>query len=577
MSSINQDPSKEDPSSKRPEPKVKKSISVESDEGYFARVILPKIAIFAILVGLIFFFSYAITQGWFNLTKPFRIVLGYALGGLFFYLSTRSFKSKTVRSASTWMFCYLGTALITTHFMVSVYAMLPIYFEPWFSLIFLLIALYFGYRENLARIYFVPTILIGLMPILYALFEESSPEYTKVASSLLFYSELSVQFLFFLAIAYASYKRQFKAPLVLFSTMSFLYLFSLQLIQFFTVGFGGGDMEIMKFSATLFVPLLELIILGCWALFANDLRITYSFSMLALAVILLETILMYNPAVMHSELAIFIPISTVLSILFVELYRSRRIGPGAHYWLLYVGVFLTIQQWLFFRDIESFDIAYMCFILAWIALTSYIKMLLFKRSIKDAKTSFYNTSMVFYVLASIYSTVKLIEDGYNDILPYALILTLTLVLGDNLRHHSTQKNTREISIFILNVFVLALIYAVSQVLFEMNIVGVSGQLGLQSALLGLFAVALFFFGWKKDMPFPRKLSFYYLGLVFGKMLFIDLAGTSVIMRAALFIGLGIIGLVISHLYNKFGKELEESKNIVEKESPKNLDDDSLND
>lgn len=558
MPSTNQDPSKEKSlKDQKPSLKAKKSISVETDEGYFARVILPKIAIFAILIGLIFFFSYAITQGWFNLTRPFRIVLGYAVGMLFLYLATRSFKSKTVRSATTWMFCYLGTTLITTHFMVAVYAMLPVYFEPWFNLVFLLVALYFGYRENLERIYFVPTILIGLMPILFALFEGSSMEYTKTASNILFYSELVVQFIFFLAIAFASYKRKFKGPLILFSSLSFLYLFSLQLLQFFTVGFGGGEMELMKFVATLVISLLQLIILGCWALIANDLRVTYGFSLLALAVILLETLLMYNPSVLRSEFAILIPISVILSILFVELYRSRRIRPGAHYWLIYIGLFLTIQQWIFFHDIASFDTMYICFLLSWIGLTMYVNSVLFKKSIVDANTTMYNTSMVFYVLASIYGTVNLIEDGYNNLLPYMLILALTLAFFHNLKTNPHRKNTRDVSILILNVFVLALVYAISQVLFELNVLSVSGQLGLQSALLGMFAVAMFFFGWKKDLPFPRKLAFYYLGLVFGKLLFIDLAGTSIIMRAALFIGLGIIGLVISHLYNKFGKDIDE--------------------
>ncbi|KRE65586.1 DUF2339 domain-containing protein [Paenibacillus sp. Soil750] len=495
-------------------PPKQEVIKKETDwEHLIARVWLPRIFMFVLLIGIVWGFKAAVDNG--LLTEQMRCAIGYVVGGCFVFLGFKQHKANRPLLAQALLGGSIGLFMLTTFACHQLYELIgaPIAFT--LNVLWVGLGLWFSHKLKSQSLAIIASAAGVLTPFLL---NSNNP------SSLFFVSYETLLFVSFM-----------------------LYAIRNQFVGLFYTSFGLLPLALFLFG------------LGVH----GDTKLA-AMGMLAQQVALLATICLKSPTMNH-QLRLLIPSFAFTAIWFKVAYTDTQFNVAMvatcigyaliSYWFSKMAqeklpYTMTIASYalLFYSANYFSDDALPGFLLV-----EGIIALLLGFIVKSVLQKI--NGIIIYALAFA-TALGTITEGMSSIMSVVMLIWL-LVLGTLagmiaiVSHFGVGTNTKNALILLkygLGFLFLCFITEITRTL--THDFSVNSQHLWVSTVWVLYAISVIAYGLKKEVKQIRLTGLALLFLTLMKVIFMDLPNVSLTIKAIMFIGLGFIGLLLSRFFYK---------------------------
>lgn len=505
---IKQSPPREPREPREPEPPI-------DWEHLIARVWLPRIFIFVLLLGVLWGFSAAVTAG--IITRPVRIMLGLLASGLMIWFGESQMKHKRVVLGQVLLGGAVSVLMLTLFAAHMLYDYLPYMLA--FILNILVIASFvaLGVRHRSQTItllsvfggYLVPFLVVSSNPNLWLF--------------------CGYEALFSLAIIYVSLRYEFKIS----------YYLSLAMLHFtllLSYVFSDGHQMRAPFLIAIFVQhvVLTLLFLRSNRFMVNQtVTLLTSFSVTALwfAILYADNALLTYQILIGVSALIYTALASWATIV------HRETKPV----LMTVASFACFLWLMSVLDIRDYSLA----ILIEGALALSLGLWL------NSKLQI-TTGGILYAIGFMMTFFEPITDILSKETLSWLILMLSIILLHQVSHRLSPshfvKTNKGYLLWTDSILFLFFLTYITNVLTEA--VSTDSQHLILTSVWTLYAIAAIVIGFifKRKTIRLTGISFLFITLI--KLIFIDIPDVSLAIRAILFMGLGAIGIILSRLFYK---------------------------
>ncbi len=481
-------------------------------EKQLGQVWLPRIFIFVLLVGLIWGFKAAVDYG--VLTPPMRIVIGYIFGGLLYGLGERQVKQKRRILGIVLISGAVTTMMITTFAMQMLYHMMPALPAMGLNLIWIIGGFFLAIRHKTETL----GILVGIGGYLIPFLVHSA--HPSIYGFAIF------EFVLFMGYVLIAIQQNYR---VLFHVSNYLLSLTYLASLFLSGGWNVHSSKILaSFILGQFVLMTALYFYK--TLFKNQYIAMYTLSALSSAWLAAT----FQKPIVLSVLAIGI---VIYLIGFLQNYRTKEGLKEKHQVTLTIAsYFLAIWFVRLFEHNES--ALYLSVLIEGVALTLLALNL---------KSRLHEILGVILVSAS---TLGILTEHYTDFWSFKIFVLFVFTVSYGVLYTLFKKEGTREKVLISGVaFVSALIIFLS---ISTQTITDSMSFEVQNVTLscvwGVFAFLSAVYGQVVD---NRKMRIFGMVAIFGvliKIVLNDIADLSTTVRAALFIALGIVGMIMSRIY-----------------------------
>ncbi|MGG1517005.1 DUF2339 domain-containing protein [Paenibacillus oryzisoli] len=483
-------------------------------EHLIARVWLPRVFMFVLLIGLIWGFKAAVDGGF--ITEKMRCILGLLAGGAFIYLGRRQYKHKRPLLSQVLLGGSIGIFMLTTFAANYLYDIINTPLAFMLNVLWTALGLWFSYRYKSQALGVIASIAGVLTPFLVNS-ENSSTAYF-VAYEVLLY----VSFMLF------AMKQRF---VILFYT-SFVLMHPAFLI--YNVGAASTERWLAYGVLIQHVMLLGAVLLR-QGILSHQLRI--------LAASFVLTALWFKLDLDSSEInAILLAFSLIYSGLSVYFWKkdARETLPFSLAIASYALLFFTM-------NVVKSDVAIGLFMVeGFVALALGLVI----RSVFQKING-----LLIYLLSCLVGLTQLAKGmtslaSTNTFTWIVLLITLAGIIV-LLKRYPIGEQTQAIKKLLYYGLGVLLLFFITDVTTALTIkVSKNTQhLLISSAWVG-YAIAVLAYGLTKGIKQVRLAGLALLFLTLMKAIFFDLPTVSVVIKAVLFIGLGGIGVLLSRFFYK---------------------------
>lgn len=495
-------------------PPQQEAMKEETDwEHLIARVWLPRIFMFVLLIGIVWGFKAAVDNG--LLTERMRCAIGYVVGGTFIILGFKQHKANRPLLSQVLLGGSIGLLMLTTFACHQLYELIgaPIAFT--LNVLWVVLGLWFSHKLKSQSLAIIASAAGVLTPFLL---NSNNP------SSVFFVSYETLLFVSFMIYAI---RHTFVG---LFYTS-----FALLPLALFLFGLGvHGDTKVAAIGMLVQqVALLASICLKSPTM-NHQLRLLIpSFAFTAIWFKVAYTDTQFN----------VVMISTCIAYAFISYWFSRK----AHEKLPYTMTVASYALLFYSANYFSADA------LPGFLLVEGIIALLLGFIVKSLLQKI--NGIIIYVIAFA-TALGTVTEGMSSILSVDMLIWL-LLLGTLagmiaiVSHFGVGTNTKNTLITLkygLGFLFLWFITEVTGTLtdgFSLNI----QHLCVSTAWL-LYAISVIAYGLKKEVKQIRLTGIALLFLTLMKVILMDLPNVSLTIKAVLFIGLGFVGLLLSRFFYK---------------------------
>ncbi|KRF07112.1 hypothetical protein ASG89_17310 [Paenibacillus sp. Soil766] len=495
-------------------PPKQEVIKKETDwEHLIARVWLPRVFMFVLLIGIVWGFKAAVDNG--LLTEWMRCAIGYMVGGAFIIIGFKQHKANRPLLSQVLLGGSIGLLMLTTFACHQLYELIEAPLAFILNVLWVGLGLWFSHKLHSQSLAIIASTAGVLTPFLL---NSNNP------SSVFFVSYETLLFVSFM-----------------------LYAMRNQFVGLFYTSF-----SLLPFALFLF----DLGVHG-------DTKVA-AIGMLAQQVALLASICFKSPTMNH-QLRLLIPsfaftaiwfkvaytdtqfnvvmVSTCIAYALISYWFSRKAHEKSPYTMTIASYALLFYSANYF----SAD-ALPGFLLVEGMIALFLGFIV-KSSLQKIN------GVIIYVLAFATALGAVLE-GMTSIMSVAMLIWLLLLatmtgMITMIAHFgvgSSTKNTLITLKYGLGFLFLCFITEVTQTLthdFSINI-----QHLCVSSTWVLYAISVMAYGLKKEVKQIRLTGIALLFLTLMKVIFMDLPNVSLTIKAILFIGLGFIGLLLSRFFYK---------------------------
>ncbi|WP_413381758.1 DUF2339 domain-containing protein [Alkalihalobacillus sp. 1P02AB] len=557
-------------------------------EYVIGRVWLPRIFIFVLFIGIIWGFKVVVDYG--ILTEPVRVVLGFIMAILLYFVGERQMKAKREGLGKTLLVGAVGVLILTTFAMHILYLMIPTYPAFILNLIWISIGLFLAHHyksEVMATLiaiigYLIPFLVFGtstiLVPVVYVILFYAALVYFAINKGykILFYVTTSLLHLVYFAfvisaimfdvdrmlqvmavgaviqqllIFYAVYLRKFQKmyPIPL--------LFTSFVVTIFWVKVGTLQADYFYFIYLIFIS-VAFAFMFYLQRHATDLS-KREFSSVSIAITSFALFLLILEAFQYegNTLTIIFLIQGLIALYLGARYQFifQQVMGGFIY---FVGVILVLQTPIF--KMVSFEGLIWFFFIASLYGLVYLSKKFYQKKVEVHIT---------ILFASIFGHLLLMF----SLPPYEVIWSLVFItfvaaagslLGLYFWTRSTYQQNQAVLIVMGAINVIVHLVILSDFVRMLTSGLTDGNISMMSISFAwaLYAAGSIIIGVVYDKKAFRLLGLGLLFLTLLKVIFTDLYYLTIMIRAILFIGLGIIGILLSRLFY-VKKEKEEHEHI----------------
>lgn len=496
-----------------PPPKQEVRQEATDWEHLIARVWLPRVFMFVLLIGIVWGFKAAVDSGF--LTEPMRCAIGYLVGGTFVFFGFKQHKANRPLLAQVLLGGSIGLFMLTTFACHQLYELIPAPVAFTLNVLAVGLGLWFSHQLKSQALAILASAAGILTPFLL---NSENP------SGVFFVSYETIMFTSFMLYAI---RNQFVA--LFYSSFGLL-----QLALFLYVISVNGDDKIAAIGV------------------------------LAQQLILLASIFVKSPT-MHHQLRLLIPSFAFTAIWFKVAYTDFQFNVVM---VATCVVYALISYWFSKRDQEKVPytltlasyalLFYSANFLNSDALPGFLLVegiiaLLLGFVVKSLLQKI--NGVIIYVIAFA-AAFGVVTEGLNTIISVKMLIWLLLIgtmsgMIKMVAHYGvgvTTKHTLVILKYVLGALFLYFITEVTRTLtheLSSNI-----QHLLVSTAWVVYAIGVIAYGLKKERKQARLTGIALLFLTLMKVIFMDLPNVSLVIKAILFIGLGFIGILLSRFFYK---------------------------
>lgn len=556
-------------------PTVPKSDKVKKEqmdwETLLGKVWLPRIFIFVLLLGVVWGFRIAVDAGWLNETN--RIIIGFLVAGLFYYIGNKQIKRDRVALGKVLLVGFISTLLVTTFAMHILYDMIPLAVAFPLNVIWVAIGIYLSHLHRSQAMGVMFAVAGYLIPFLVA---GSGTNATVV-------SVITYELIYYVALLWFAVRNQYR--ILFYVSTVFLHIVYIALLftgsQFWnsahiflmTVGILiqhevvfytliKGKIEKLRTFPVLFSGFIVTL---TWAKIGFEIHyVGYLFT-----IYVLLTTIRYGWLAYHSnrkQQANLFSISTVaatfgISVLILDLVDSPYVSTSLFLiqgaLAVYVGY--TFQSKI--QQIVGYVIYYLVALIiisdpflswwedmmVWVILIGTLYFLVMF-NLKRKDEMFFHVNLVAALLAH---TIFLLELNYYNIAfetLYWIVMISSLVVLYRLTNKQMQTVMKQVYVGVNVIIHLAFIsYLAGE-----WVTGMTNEVVFFTTIgWALYALGCVFIGVRRQHKETRLLGIGLILFTLLKLIFFDLAFISLATRAMLFVLLGFIGIVLSRfMYGK---------------------------
>ncbi|MCM3786705.1 DUF2339 domain-containing protein [Neobacillus mesonae] len=483
-------------------------------EHLIARVWLPRVFMFVLLIGLIWGFKAAVDGGF--ITEEMRCFIGLLAGAAFVYLGRRQYKQERPLLAQVLFAGSIGIFMLTTFAAHYLYEFInaPVAFI--LNVLWTVLGLWFSYQYKSQSLSILASIAGVLTPFLVDNYNSSTVFF--IAYEVLLYTSFMV----------FAIKQRF---IILLYTS--LVLIHPAFIIFSLNSFPGEKWIVYGVLAQHIILLVSILLRT--GILNHQLRVL----MVSFVLTVLWFKINFNSSDMDTILLLF---TLFYSVLTAYIWRKK--------FLQALPFMLTISSYslLFFlmEVFESKAVVGLFIIEGFIALALGFVI----------KSVFQKVNGLLIYCASCIAGLEILLDGMeslasvNTFIWIALLLTLAGITV-LLRYYPIGTRTKEIIKILYYGLGILFLFFITDVTSAVTVnVSENTQHLIISSTWVVYAISVIVYGLKKSSKQVRLAGIALLFLTLFKVIFFDLPTVSVIMKAVLFIGLGGIGVLLSRFFYK---------------------------
>ncbi|MHA6250480.1 DUF2339 domain-containing protein [Oceanobacillus sp. CAU 1775] len=540
-------------------------------ETLIGKIWLPRIFIFVLLLGVVWGFKIAIDAGWLNEIN--RIIIGFIVAGLFYYLGDRQIKKDRIALGKVLLVGFIATLLVTTFAMHILYSMIPTSFAFILNVIWVALGIYLSHLHRSQAMGVMVAIAGYLIPFLVAGFGTSASLHMIILYELIYYLALlwfairnDYRILFYMStillhvvyfallIVGARVLEPAHALLmtvgilmqheVIFYTLikgkieklnAFPLLFSSFLVTILWAKWGFAFYEL----AYLFtVYLIVTTIRYGWVAYQAKLKqnaklLSIGTTLATLGILVLTLDLVENQYAMGSLLLIQGTLAVYVGYTF-QSKMQKVIG----YFIYYFTAFTVVTEYY----IDGYER-----IILWGILigTLYLHVIFNQRN-KEETLFHVNVSIALLVHVLYLTNLDYYHLALGP-LHWAVIIASLYVLYRLTKKDMTTLMRRVYLAINILIHLQFISYLAGELITESH----NGQVLLTTAGWALYALAFVYLGMSRELKSFRMLG---IGLIFFtllKLIFFDLVFISLTTRSILFVFIGLIGILVSRfIYGK---------------------------
>ncbi|MFT4416570.1 DUF2339 domain-containing protein [Fredinandcohnia humi] len=512
-------PKPEVPSHNQNQPKPKKPVQRNESidwEKQIGQVWLPRIFIFVLLVGVMWAFKAASDYGLIN--EPVKILLGYLASGLLIYLGLKQMKKKRNALGQVLLGGSVVTLLIVTFAMHVLYGLVPFIITFPLNIGWIALGIYFANHFNSQALAVVTAIGGYLIPFLIE--SENPSALTFIVFETIYYGAL---------LAFAIRK---KFNIVYHVAFAFLH-FTLLAGAIFQ---SNGELELFAFA----IIVQHLFLLVSYLYYP-------SFEKEQLGIVFGSFLVMVAWCRVSFQI---VPFEWVVLFFFV-LY----VGLSIYFWKTRKGKLpavlsmasLSILTYL----ISRFQIEDISGLLVIQGLLSLYLGMLAGSKLKQAVGAFIYFGCSYVIFLIQFEEILSIQ-FLNWLILIGSLFVLKLLIK---RMYWMKEDAKDSLIKVLEVITMLLILVFITLVVGKLTDPLSMSIGYMTISItwALYAFIGIVVGSTKDYKPFRVFGLTLLFITLGKLIFFDLSYVSIFIRALLFMGLGVIGILGSRVFYKSKK------------------------
>lgn len=562
------------------EPKVKQKKEQTDWETLIGKVWLPRIFIFVLLLGLVWGYRIAVDAGWLNETN--RIVIGFIVAGLFYYLGDKQIKKNRIALGKVLLAGFISTLMVTTFAMNVLYFMIPGGAAFVLNIVWVGIGIYLADRHRSETMCTMFAVAGFLIPFLV----EGSGNATTVIMV------IAYELIFYITLLWFAIRNQYRS--LFYVSTAFLHIGYLALIwgspiddtwQFLLMSLGiliqheiifytllKNRLEEIKAFPLLFTNFVFTLL---WAKFGFELydpfNVYHLFTIYVMAATIRYGWVAYQAkAKQHANL---FTISTVIatmgvSVLILELVGNERLMVSLYliqgilaiylgyrfrskmqkvmgYIIYYITGYYVITMFMF--DIED--------LMLWILFIGSLHFLVwFTRNNKD-EVYLRHFNLIMAMIAHIMFLFDIYPITHSSTsIPFALQTLAWIAAIFSL--YRLYRIAREYMNVIfkrayIGVNVLIHFSFIEHLTADFGYTSPNTEILLTTLGWALYALGCVYMGMQRQHKPLRLLGVGLILLTLLKLIFVDLAFISLATRSILFVLIGIIGMIVSRfIYGK---------------------------
>jgi uncharacterized membrane protein len=498
-------------------PPQQKVIQKETDwEHLIARVWLPRVFMFVLLIGIVWGFKAAVDSGF--LTEPMRCVIGYLIGGAFVFFGFKQHKADRPLLAQALLGGSIGLFMLTTFACHQLYELIPAPVAFTLNVLWVGLGLWFSHKLKSQALAIIASAAGVLTPILL---NSDHP------STVFFVSYETILFVSFMIYA----------------------------IRHTFVGLFYSSFGLLQFALFLYVVSVSV---------SGDDKVA-AIGVLAQQLIILIFIFLKSP-MMHHQVRMLIPSFAFTAIWFKVAYTDFQFN------MLMIAtcvVYALISYWFSSRlDQEKvpFTLTMSSYALLFFtanyfssdALPAFLLVegmiaLLLGFVVKSLLQKI--NGVIIYVLAFA-TAFGAVTEGLSSIISVEMLIWVLLLgtmsgLITMVSHYGVGVRTKNILVFLKYVLGALFLYFITEVTLTLtDDLSSNIQHLLVSTAWVVYAIGVITYGLKAEVKQVRLTGIALLFLTLMKVIFMDLPSVSLVIKAILFIGLGFIGILLSRFFYK---------------------------
>jgi uncharacterized membrane protein len=483
-------------------------------EHLIARVWLPRVFMFVLLIGLIWGFKAAVDGGW--ITEPMRCLLGLLAGGAFIYLGRRQYQQQRPLLSQVLFGGSIGIFMLTTFAAHYLYDFINVPTTFLFNLLWTLLGLWFSHQYKSQALGVLASIAGILTPFLV---DSSNPSTGFfVAYEVLLYTSFMIFAL----------KQRFAAL--------FYVSFILMHPAFMIVDLGSASSEGWLAYGIL---VQHLLLLG--SIWMKSGMLNHQLRVLGTSFVF--TALWFKLSLDSSDI-------DMILLMFTLLYSAISTYCWRKQWEQALPYMLAIASYalLFFmmNRFESDAVVGFFILEGFVALAlGFVIRSAFQKI----------NGLLIYLLGCI-AGLEILSDGMislasvNMFIWIVLLLTLAGITLLIRRYPLGNQANVMTTLLYYGIGVLFLFFITDVTVAVTQNVSDNAQRLLISSTWVAYAIAVIAYGLNKGIKQARLAGIALLFLTLIKVIFFDLPTVSVVIKAVLFIGLGGIGVLLSRFFYK---------------------------